>query len=323
MNKQATAVAHPNIALVKYWGKRDRALNLPATSSLSVTLERFETRTTVTWGAAQDEVVLDGDRVEGKPAQRVLDFLDLIDAERPPCSVHSGSNFPVAAGLASSSSAFSALALAATAAAGQALEPAALSVLARRGSGSACRSLWGGFVHWTRGERADGQDSHGHPIPLPEPWDLRVVVAVVHAGPKAVGSTVGMVRTRATSPVFPVFVAENEGLVLEARQAVLGRDLHTLIGCMERSTTLMHASMLAAVPSVRYLKPGSLAVLDAVDDLRADGVPCGWTMDAGPNVKVLCRAVDAPVVQRALEPLVRAVHVLGPGGPAHLVEADA
>ncbi len=322
MSSQATAVAHPNIALVKYWGKRDRALNLPATSSLSVTLDRFETRTTVAWGVAEDEVILDGARVEGRPARRVLDFLDLVDPQRPPCRVLSGSNFPVAAGLASSSSAFSALALAASAAAGRSLTPGDLSVLARRGSGSACRSLWGGFVHWTRGERADGLDSHGHPIPLEEPWELRGVVAVVHGGPKAVGSTDGMVRTRATSPVFPVFVTENERLVLEARRAVLDRDLDTLVGCMERSTTLMHASMLTAVPTVRYLKPGSLAVLDAVDELRAGGVPCGWTMDAGPNVKVLCRAQDAEAVRARLEPLVRAVHVLGPGGAAHLVEGS-
>ncbi len=321
MSTQATAVAHPNIALVKYWGKRDLALNLPATSSLSVTLDQFLTRTTVTWGVDQDEVVLDGAQAQGAVAQRVLDFLDLVASDRPPCRVISGSNFPVAAGLASSSSAFAALALAASAAAGRALEPAALSVLARRGSGSACRSLWGGFVHWTRGERSDGLDSHGHPIQIPEPWGLRVVVAVVHAGPKAVGSTQGMVRTRATSPVFPVFVAENEGLVLQAKQAVLARDFDALVGCMERSTTLMHASMLTAVPSVRYLKPGSLAVLDAVDDLRARGVACGWTMDAGPNVKVLCRAADAAEVERSLNGLVRAVNVLGLGGPARLVEA--
>ncbi len=321
MSAQATAVAHPNIALVKYWGKRDRALNLPATSSLSFTLDRFETRTTVAWGVEADEVVLDGERVEGRPASRVLDFLDLVDAHRPPVRVVSGSNFPVAAGLASSSSAFSALALAASAAAGRDLDRAALSILARRGSGSACRSLWGGFVHWTRGDRPDGADSHGHPIELGEPWELRIVVAVVHAGPKSVGSTEGMVRTRATSPVFPVFVEENEGLVLEAREAVLARNLERLVGCMERSTTLMHASMLTAHPSVRYLKPGSLAVLDAVDVLRADGVPCGWTMDAGPNVKVLCRAHDASAVERALAPLVQATHVLGPGGPARLVEA--
>jgi len=321
MTRQATAIAHPNIALVKYWGKRDRALNLPATSSLSVTLDRFHTRTTVTWGAAQDEIVLDGVEVEGHVAQRVLDFLDLVEPARPPCRVVSASNFPVAAGLASSSSAFSALALAATAAAGRSLEPAELSVLARRGSGSACRSLWGGFVHWTRGERDDGLDSHGQPVLLDEPWDLRVVVAVVHAGPKAVGSTEGMVRTRATSPVFPVFVAENEALVLAGRDALLGRDLETLVSCMERSTTLMHASMLTAVPSVRYLAPGSLAVLDAVDALRMSGVGCGWTMDAGPNVKVLCRAVDAERVRDALALHIEQVLVLGIGGPARLVEA--
>lgn len=320
MSPRATAVAHPNIALVKYWGKRDRALNLPATSSLSVTLDRFETRTTVEWDAPRDRVVLDGAEVAGRPAERVLRFLDLLDPQRPPCHVVSGSNFPVAAGLASSSSAFSALAVAASAAAGQGTEPVSMSVLARRGSGSACRSLWGGFVHWRRGERADGSDSRGEPVPLPQGWDLRVVVAVVDAGPKKIGSTEGMVRTRSTSPVFPVFVEQNETLVLQARRAVEARELSPLIEAMERSTTLMHATMLTARPSIRYLAPGSLAVLDAVDGLRADGVPCGWTMDAGPNVKVLCRGQDAPFVREALETVVSAVHVLGIGGPARLVE---
>ncbi len=175
-------------------------------------------------------------------------------------------------------------------------------------------------MHWRRGERPDGQDSRGEPIPLATPWDLRVVVAVVHAGPKAVGSTEGMIRTRDTSPVFPVFVQQNEGLVLAARQAVQEHDLEALIAAMERSTILMHASMLTASPSVRYLKPGSLAVLDAVDALRAAGVRCGWTMDAGPNVKVLCQARDADAVRDALMPVVPRVHVLGIGGPARLVE---
>ena len=152
----ATATAHPNIALIKYWGKRDLPLNLPDVPSLSITLDTFQTETTVRWGAetagGADHVEVNGEVVTGKSAERVSRFLDLVQSPRPAASVVTHNNFPTAAGLASSASGFAALALAATRAAGQALSPAALSVLARRGSGSACRSLWGGWVLWTLGQ---------------------------------------------------------------------------------------------------------------------------------------------------------------------------
>lgn len=310
----ATARAHPNIALIKYWGKRDRALNLPAVPSLSVTLDGFHTTTTVRWGATADRVELDGAVAQGKEADRVLRLLDLVDPGRPPVQVQSASNFPAAAGLASSASAFAALALAASKAAGQELSPQALSVLARRGSGSACRSLWGGFVTWARGERPDGLDSHGQPLAPAEHWDLRVVVAVVSEGKKVVGSTEGMVRTQQTSPLFPAFVAQADERLARARQAVLARDLGALGEQMERSTWEMHATMISAWPSVRYWQPGSLRVLQAVEALRAAGTQAWCTMDAGPNVKVLCAAADAAVVQEALAPHVARVHVLRIGG---------
>ena len=152
-----TAVAHPNIAVVKYWGKRDVALNLPAVPSLSVTLDQFRTRTTVTWGldAEQDEVVVNDEVLHDQAADRVHAFLDLFGADRPRCRVVSDNNFPTAAGLASSSSAFAALALATNAAAGTDHSLEALSAIARQGSGSACRSLWGGWVEWRMGERAE------------------------------------------------------------------------------------------------------------------------------------------------------------------------
>jgi len=310
----AIARAHPNIALVKYWGKRDLALNLPAVPSLSVTLDHFQTETTVTWGAPADRVVLDGRLAEGRAAERVLRFLDRVDPDRPPCQVDSASNFPAAAGLASSASAFAALALAATTAAGQQRSRQELSILARQGSGSACRSLWGGFVTWARGERPDGLDSHGSPLAPPEHWDLRVVVAVVSEGRKPVGSTEGMLRTQATSPLFPAFVAAAPERLARAVQAVRDRDLSTLGEQMERSTYEMHATMISAWPPVRYWQPGTLQVLAAVEALRAAGTQAWCTMDAGPNVKILCAAADAPAVVAAVGPLVARVESLGLGG---------
>ena len=163
----ASAIAHPNIALVKYWGKRDLALNLPAVPSLSLTLAPWRTHTTVTWGASEDRVRLNGTAASEAASERVRRFLDLVAPARPPVEVVSQNDFPTGAGLASSSSAFAALALAATTAAGQPLDPQALSALARRGSGSACRSLFGGFVRWDLGSADDGSDSVAHPVAGP------------------------------------------------------------------------------------------------------------------------------------------------------------
>ena len=315
----ATALAHPNIALIKYWGKRDLALNLPAVPSLSVTLDQFCTRTTVTWGAAADEVWLDGQRVEGKGRQRVLAQLDRLDAKRPPCAVRSVNNFPTAAGLASSSSGFAALTLAAAAAAGQDLDPTRLSILARQGSGSACRSLWGGWVAWDAGERPDGLDSHGRPVAPRSHWDLRVVVALVSGAKKSVGSTEGMERSRRTSAYYEAWCATAEEDLREGLAALAARDLPRLGAAMERSTYKMHACMQTSVPPIRYWKPRTVEVLEAMEAMRAEGVEAWCTMDAGPNVKVLCTAAHAPAVVARIEALGMEALELGIGGDAHLL----
>jgi diphosphomevalonate decarboxylase len=235
--------------------------------------------------------------------------------------VTSENNFPTAAGLASSSSAFAALALAAAAAAGQPIDRARLSVIARQGSGSACRSLWGGFVEWRMGARADGTDSHGVPVAPADHWDLRLVVAVVSAEKKAVGSTDGMTRTAQTCPLFPGFVSSAPADVDQARSAVLARDLPLLGAAMERSTNKMHATMIATEPTVRYWKPVSVAVLDAVEAMRADGLSCYSTMDAGPNVKVLCATADAERVAATLRAVPGLVRVeVDPPDQAGIVE---
>ncbi len=313
---QATATAHPNIALIKYWGKRDIPLNLPSTSSLSVTLDTFQTVTTVTWGADADSLTVNGSRVADGAAKRALDFLSLIDPSRPPCAVVSDNNFPTAAGLASSASAFAALALAGTAAAGQTRSPLELSRLARRGSGSACRSLWGGWVLWDRGSRPDGLDSHGTPLAPRDHWDLRVLVAMVSEGVKPIGSTAGMIKTQETSPLYPGWVSSAEADITQAREALLRRDLQALGEAMERSTLKMHATMISA--GIRYWKPTTVAVLEAVEGLRRDGVGAWYTMDAGPNVKVICEAGDAERVAAAISEHVGQVVILGVGGDARI-----
>jgi diphosphomevalonate decarboxylase len=274
----------------------------------------------VRWGAEADSVQLDGRPASTPVARRTLAWLDRLDPERPPVSVISDNDFPTGSGLASSASGFAALAVAASAAARIDLDLQALSALARQGSGSACRSLWGGFVAWHRGQRPDGRDSHGAPIAPPDHWDLSMVVAIVDPGPKGVGSTEGMERSRLTSPLFPGWVARAPDRLERATEAVLRRDLPELGQIMEQSTFEMHATMHTSEPPLLYWLPGTVAALHRVFELRSAGVGAWATMDAGPQVKILCASVDAPRVRAALEEVVPRVVVLRPGPGASLVD---
>lgn len=317
----ATATAHPNIALVKYWGKRHRSLNLPAVPSLSLTLDRFRTRTQVVWDTEIDAVHLGGSPAPPKFAARVLEFLDFLSPTRPPCMVLTENNFPHGAGLASSASGFAALTLAACAAAGRNEDRTALSTLARRGSGSACRSLYGGFVEWRMGNRPDGSDSHAIPVAAADYWAVAMVVAVVTEKQKDVGSTEGMERSRHTSPFYPAWVSTAHADLEAARHAVVDRDLEALGTITEHSTLKMHATMMSSQPPLLYWHPATLALYQEVVQLRSRGIGAWATMDAGPQVKVLCLAKDADAVVEALQPHARTVHVLRPG-PGAVLEDD-
>ncbi len=322
----STATAHPNIALAKYWGKRDERLILPATGSLSMTLDVFPTTTTVSLtDADEDSVVLDGETLTSDEAARVTTVLDLVreaSGRREHAAVTSTNTVPTAAGLASSAAAFAALATAAADAYGLSADGALLSRLARRGSGSACRSIFGGLVRWNAGDSDD--TSFAEPLTWAGP-DLGMVVAVVSSARKSVSSREAMRRTIATSPYFPAWVESNAALLEQMSVAVDAGDF-TLIGELtEQSALRMHASMFGAVPPVRYLTAASIALFDAVGELRASGLECYATADAGPNVKVLCRADDAQVVSNRLAEIVpnaeyRVAHT---GTGARLVEEEA
>ncbi len=336
MIRQATAEACANIALVKYWGKRDAVLNLPATGSLSLTLSGLVTRTTVTWAEdpGDDAILLDGKPAAGAERQRIVTFLDLVRegmqasgaSDRPGApraSVESVNGFPRAAGLASSASGFAALALASTRAAGLELADEQLSVLARRGSGSACRSIFGGFVEWLPGSAADGQDSHAVPLLAPEAWDVRMLVAVLAERPKPKGSTDAMNHTVATSPYFEAWRACVPGDLDIARQAIASRDLARLGELAESNALRMHATMLAARPPVLYWLPETVAAMRRVRELRDAGMACWFTIDAGPNVKVLCDAAFEAAVITGLSDLPGVLRVISsrPGPGARLVPA--
>lgn len=327
----ATAVAHPNIALIKYWGKRDEQLFLPWTDSLSMTLDIFPTTTSVRLDAAadQDVLTLNGAPAQGEALRRITAFLDLVRERaglRQRAVVRSENTVPTGAGLASSASGFAALAVAAAAAYGLGLDATGLSRLARRGSGSASRSVFGGFAVWHAGDASDtGAEadlgSFAEPVPTAE-FDPALVVAVLDAGPKEVSSRSAMRRTVDTSPLYRPWARSSRDDLAEIRGALLRGDLAAVGEIAERNALGMHATMLAARPAVRYLSPATLTVLDGVLQLRRDGVAAYATMDAGPNVKVLCARADtrrvADVVCAAAPG--RPVHIAGPGPGARLTD---
>lgn len=329
--KTATATAHSNIALVKYWGKRagvDRALNLPAVGSLSMTLDGLRTVTTVA-EAAEDGFTLDDARVTGKPEQKVFAFLDRLWASahgspRPRCAVTSINHLPTAAGLASSASGFAALATAGAAAFELDLSLPALSQWARMGSGSAARSIYGGFVRLDAGTADDGSDCVARPLPGVEDWPLRLVVVQTTTGSKPIGSTEGMQASRDTSPYYQAWVDTSIPDLDAAQAAIEARDLPRLGGLVEHSCFKMHACMMATVPPILYWKPASLAVIQSVWAARQEGLHGYVTMDAGPHVKVLCLADDAEAIAQRCRavPGVEQVNLCAPG-PGASVEVSA
>lgn len=325
----ATAVAHANIALIKYWGKRNTALNLPATGSLSLTLDALTTTTRVAFDPAlsADDIRLNDQAADGRAAQRISGFLDLLHshfqpdaAPRTRAQVISHNNFPTAAGLASSASGFAALALAGSHALGANADEAQLSMLARRGSGSAARSIFGGIVEMAHGERDDGLDCIAHPLHAPDFWDLRVLIAITDAGVKKVSSTDGMQLTTDTSPFYPAWVSGAEADLAAARQAIAARDFDALAAVTEFSTLKMHASALAARPGVIYWNAATLAAMHAIRECRAAGTPVCFTMDAGPQVKAVCTAAAVDEVAGMLRALPGVVDVIvsGLGAAARL-----
>jgi len=325
----STATAHPNIALVKYWGKRDDALILPDTGSLSLTLDVFPTTTSVTVDETltADAVVFDGAVATGSPAARITAFLDLVRAQAGTAArarVDTRNSVPTGAGLASSASGFAALAVAAADAYGLDLDEKDLSRLARRGSGSACRSIIGGTAIWHAG--VDDATSYAEHIAGPE---LGMVIAVVDATAKAVSSREAMQRTKITSPYADAWVGATEADLARMQEAFAAGDLAAIGELTESNALRMHAAIMGCRPPIRYLAPQSIALFDAAERLRRQGLEAYATADAGPNVVFVCRAADVDTVRDALiadeavgMPVDRLIAAqAGPG--AHLVEAAA
>lgn len=322
----ATAEAHPNIAFIKYWGNRDNALRIPMNGSISMNLDGLTTRTTVSFQPSLpfDELIINGHEVTGTGLDRVTYILDIIRsmAEIPHCAeIMTENNFPSGAGIASSASAFAALALAGSKAAGLDLSERELSRLARRGSGSAARSIPGGFVEWQAGESEE--DSFAFSIAEADHWKLVDCVAVVSAAHKKTGSTEGH-SIAPTSPLQAARVADAPRRLEICRKAILDKDFDSFASIVELDSDMMHAVMMTSTPALHYWKAESLSVMNSVRAWRNEGVPACYTVDAGANVHVICPETEAHVVEKRLRELpgVENVLVARAGGPAKIVNGN-
>lgn len=326
MTQEKRALAHPNIALIKYWGNEDHHLRIPANGSISMNLAGLYTETAVTFDPSlnSDHVIINGHPVTGPAQHRVSAFLDRVrgmSEKREFARVASRNNFPMGAGIASSASAFAALSLAATEAAGLDLSQRDLSRLARTGSGSACRSVPGGYVEWQAGD--SDESSLAYSIAPPDHWDLVDCIAIVSQAHKPVGSTEGHALAD-TSPLQASRVEDAPRRLAICRRAILECDFEALAEVTELDSNLMHAVMMTSSPVLIYWEPTTLEIIHAVRAWRKAGTPVCYTIDAGPNVHVLCPADWAQRIIGRLGQLAGVENVLSaaPGGPARVIRKE-
>ena len=322
-----TAQANPNIAFIKYWGNRDNTLRLPVNGSISMNLGGLFTRTTVSFQPSLpfDELIINGHEVTGKGLDRVSYILDII---RGMANVHdraeviTENNFPSGAGIASSASAFAALALAGSKAANLEISEPELSRLARRGSGSASRSIPSGFVEWQMGE--GDEDSYAFSIAQPDHWKLVDCVAIVSASHKKTGSTEGHALAP-TSPLQAARVADAPRRLEICRNAIINRDFDSFASIVELDSDMMHSVMMTSSPALHYWNSASLAVMSAVREWRSEGLSTCYTVDAGPNVHVICPESEAETVEKQLREIngVMDVLVAKAGDAAKVINGDS
>lgn len=314
--KTVRAVAHPNIALAKYWGKRAVPGNVPAVPSLSVTLAGMSTTTDVTFDDTldADRLELNGAATEGRPLVRASELLDRVRAMAhisARAHVKSTNDFPTASGLASSASGFAALALAAARAAGLALPAERVAAIARESSASAARSLFAGYA-----ELDTSGDARA--VSPPDQLDLCVLVCVTSEREKKVASTSGMLETAKKSPYYGSWLEAAPRIFADAKSALLARDLAKLGAAAEASAFAMHASAMAA--GIVYFNAATLAAIEEVRAIRSEGADAWVTMDAGPHVKVLVAEGDRASVLARMKCVPGVLRVLearpGPGASA-------
>lgn len=309
---KSSAIAHSNIALIKYWGRspdHDPNLNIPSNDSVSMTKHgltrdmHLQTHTTIDFSDAyeEDTAILEGEVLIGKKMKRILIVVNPLRGYANidyNFKMMSTNDFPTQAGLASSASGFAALAIATVDALGIHFSKEEISMCARLGSGSAARSIHGGFVYWHKGN--SHETSYAEKICGPDEFDMNAVIAIVHEGKKDVTSDVGH-ESAYTSPFNEVRIKKSQEQAKGIRKAILNDDFSEVGKIAEENCKYMHAVMMTSDPPLFYWHPDTLKLIKSIQRIRKEGLECYFTIDAGPNVHCLCRPEDIYELQKMLE----------------------
>ena len=313
------AIAHPNIAFIKYWGVEDSRLNIPVNSSISMNLDGLQTTTEVTFEPAihQDELFINDKRIyKGIQYERVVSFLDIIRTKAKITTkaiVKSSNNFPIGTGIASSASAFAALSLAGSKAANLDLSEKELTILARRGSGSASRSIPDGFVEWQAG--FDNTSSFAYSIAPSTHWELVDLIIIIDVLHKEISSSEGHTIAH-TSPLQTARIFDTNRRLELCREAILNMDFELLAEIVEQDSNMMHAVMMTSTPTIFYWLPATIQIIQFIINLRRKGIPTFYSIDAGANVHVFCEPDYANYLKEELSQIsdVKKILLSKPGG---------
>jgi diphosphomevalonate decarboxylase len=286
-----TTLAHPNIALVKYWGKRDEQLNLPAVGSISVTLDELQTKTTIEKliGKCQDEIIFNDVIADEKEAGKIRKYIDLFrekSNEKIYLKITTSNNFPTSAGLASSASGFAALAKGLSEIFELKLDAKELSRFARLGSGSAARSIFGGYVQLHKGILPSGKDCFAEQILAADDFPLKIIIAITDKTPKKVSSRKGMKESQQTSPYYNAWVESSDNDLLVMKKAIIEKDFFTIAEISIQSCLKMHSVMMTTQPPLIYWNSKTFAIIEQVLKMYNEKFPVFFTIDAGPQVKI-------------------------------------
>ena len=321
---KSSAIANSNIALVKYWGKQDEELILPYNNSISLTISDLYTHTTVEFREEleEDQITLNDSQPDETSKKQIIKFLDIIRKDSNlKAKIVSKNNFPTASGLASSASGYAALTLAATKALNLDLTKEELSKLARRGSGSACRSIYGGLSEWKKGTNND--DSFAVKIEDENYWpELRMIICTTTIEEKKTKSRAGMAQTVATSPMYKSWLDTIEDDLTNVRNAIDNKDFTLLGKTAENNCLKMHATMITTEPPIIYWNQTTIKIMKQVELLREQGIECYYTMDAGPQLKIICQKHNQERIEENIKTIQGVVQTIitKPGEPAKTTE---
>jgi len=328
---KASAVADANIALVKYWGKRNKKLMLPHNSSISMTTDGLSTLTTVEFDKKykEDIFILNGNKFKKGSEEYdeyigvFLNFVREFSKINLKVKIVSQNNFPSTAGLASSAAGFAALATAINKSLNLGLSQTELSILARRGSGSATRSIFGGFVEWKKGEREDGSDSFAEQIVPSGYWpEFKMIIGITSKKEKKIKSRAGMAQTVKTSPYYKVWLESVNEDLKKVKEGILERNFPLVAKTAEENCLKMHALMMTARPSVIYWNKGTIEIIHSVLNWKGEGLETYFTIDAGPQVKILCLEKDIDGVRKRLRDIenLKDIIITKPGRGVRIAE---